>query len=196
MASGVLSGDAAPVGSVRWIDANRKPVMVLQDDRDATIIWVIEKPHGAERRSARCGGIDARAAPARRRRWRLALRGRPRLAQPLVPPEPGGFDAKPNKPRLHFEVTVLHASPSPGGVGPGAERFDRLLRDTVRYESLRVVKTKERRVELNEIERIALPTGQDFRFRPIDAGRPRGAGRRSTGRRRPAATSGCRAASP
>ena len=44
MASGVLSGDAAPVGSVRWIDANRKPVMVLQDDRDATIIWVIEKP--------------------------------------------------------------------------------------------------------------------------------------------------------
>jgi hypothetical protein len=29
---------------VRWIDANRKPVMVLQDDRDATIIWVLEKP--------------------------------------------------------------------------------------------------------------------------------------------------------
>jgi anti-sigma factor RsiW len=44
MASEVLSGDAAPVGSVRWIDANRKPVMVLQDDRDATIIWVLEKP--------------------------------------------------------------------------------------------------------------------------------------------------------
>jgi anti-sigma factor RsiW len=44
MASGVLAGDAAPVGSVRWIDANRKPVMVLQDDRDATIIWVIERP--------------------------------------------------------------------------------------------------------------------------------------------------------
>jgi anti-sigma factor RsiW len=44
MASGMLAGDAAPVGSVRWIDANRKPVMVLKDDRDATIIWVIEKP--------------------------------------------------------------------------------------------------------------------------------------------------------
>ena len=91
-------------------------------------------------------------------------------AQPLVPPEPSGFPSKANKPRLHFEVTVLHASPSPGGVGPGAERFDRLLRDTVRYESLRVVKAKERRVELNEIEKISLPTGQDFRFRPIDAG--------------------------
>jgi anti-sigma factor RsiW len=44
MASGVLAGETAPVGSVRWIDANRKPVMVLQDDRDATIIWVIETP--------------------------------------------------------------------------------------------------------------------------------------------------------
>jgi hypothetical protein len=94
----------------------------------------------------------------------------PATAQPLVPREQGGFASKPNKPRLQFEVTVLHASPSPGGVGPGAERFDRLLRETVRYESLRVVKAKQRRVELNEIERVALPTGQDFRFRPIDAG--------------------------
>ena len=91
-------------------------------------------------------------------------------AQPLVPPAPGGFPSKPNKPRLHFAVTVLHASPSPGGIDPGAERFDRLLRETVRYESLRVVAAKERRVELNEIERVRLPTGQDFRFRPIDAG--------------------------
>lgn len=90
-------------------------------------------------------------------------------AQPLVPPEHGGIPAKAKKPRLNFEVTVLHASPSPGGVGPGAERFDRLLRETIRYESLRVVKTKQRRVELNEIERVALPSGQDFRFRPIDA---------------------------
>src|SRR4030095_3419359 len=57
----------------------------------------------------------------------------------------------------------------PGGVGPGAERFDRLLRDTVRYESLTVVKTKERRVDLTEIARVALPPGQDFRFRAIDA---------------------------
>jgi hypothetical protein len=44
MASGVLSGDAAPVGSLRWLDSKGKPVMVLQDDRDATIIWVLQKP--------------------------------------------------------------------------------------------------------------------------------------------------------
>ena len=90
-------------------------------------------------------------------------------AQPLIPKEKG-FGAKPKKPRLHFEVTVLHASPSPGGIDPGAERFDLLLRDTVRYESLRVLKAKERNVELNQIEKVSLPTGQDFRFRPIDAG--------------------------
>jgi hypothetical protein len=99
--------------------------------------------------------------------WALAG---PVPAQPLVPREQAGFGGKPSKPRLQFEVTVLHASPSPGGVGPGAERFDRLLRETVRYESLRVVKAKQRRVELDQIERVALPTGQDFRFRPIDAG--------------------------
>lgn len=44
MASGMLSGDAAPVGSLRWLDSRGKPVMVLQDDRDATIIWVLQKP--------------------------------------------------------------------------------------------------------------------------------------------------------
>jgi hypothetical protein len=44
MASGMLSGDAAPVGSLRWLDSKGKPVIVLQDDRDATIIWVLEKP--------------------------------------------------------------------------------------------------------------------------------------------------------
>lgn len=91
------------------------------------------------------------------------------LAQPLVAPEPSGFPKKAAKPRLNFEVTVLHASPSEGGIDPGAERFDRLLRDTVRYRSLRLVKAKERRVNLNEIEKVKLPTGQDFRFRPIDA---------------------------
>jgi anti-sigma factor RsiW len=44
MASGALAGDAAPVSSVRWLDGKGKPVMVLQDDRDATIIWVLDKP--------------------------------------------------------------------------------------------------------------------------------------------------------
>ncbi len=111
----------------------------------------------------------SRARPFRVAWLALAFTAGAASAQPLVPPEPGSFTAKPNKPRLHFEVTVLHASPSSGRIDPGAERFDRLLRDTIRYKSLRVLKSKDRRVDLNEIERVALPTGQDFRFRPIDA---------------------------
>jgi anti-sigma-K factor RskA len=33
----------APPGSVRWIDARGNPMMVLRDDREATIIWVSER---------------------------------------------------------------------------------------------------------------------------------------------------------
>jgi anti-sigma factor RsiW len=54
MASGALAGDARPVGSVRWLDGKGKPVMVIQDDRDATIIWVLDEP---KRTSG--GGRDA-----------------------------------------------------------------------------------------------------------------------------------------
>lgn len=87
------------------------------------------------------------------------------FAQPLVEP-PG----KAATPRLDFAITVLHASPKKGGVDKAARRFDRLLRSSLRYESLRVVKRKQRQVALNEIERVRLPSGEDFRFRPIDAG--------------------------
>jgi hypothetical protein len=92
------------------------------------------------------------------------------FAQPLVPPAGDALATKPSKPRLEFVVTVLHASRAPGEVDPRAARFDALLRDTIRYKTLRVVKEKQRHVKLNEIERVSLPTGQDFRFRPIDAG--------------------------
>jgi len=44
VATGWLPGDAPSVASVRWLDAKGKPVMVLRDDRKATIIWVIQKP--------------------------------------------------------------------------------------------------------------------------------------------------------
>ncbi len=33
----------APAGSVRWLDARGKPAMVLRDDREATIIWLLEE---------------------------------------------------------------------------------------------------------------------------------------------------------
>ena len=46
LAIGVEWGDASLPGSVRWIDSRGKPLMVLQDDSQATIIWVIEGEPG------------------------------------------------------------------------------------------------------------------------------------------------------
>jgi hypothetical protein len=96
----------------------------------------------------------------------LALVGSAAFAQPLAEPP---RDKMVQKPRLDFAVTVLHATPGKGGIDKEARRFDKLLRSSLRYESLRVVKSKRRHVKLNEIERVRLPTGADFRFRPIDA---------------------------
>jgi anti-sigma factor RsiW len=54
VATGFAAGDAPSVASVRWLDAKGKPVMVLRDDRKATIIWVIQKPKQTTQ-----GGRDA-----------------------------------------------------------------------------------------------------------------------------------------
>lgn len=56
MAASVLPGDDASMSSVRWLDSKGKPVMVLRDDPEATIIWVIETPSRSTR-----GGRDAMA---------------------------------------------------------------------------------------------------------------------------------------
>ena len=54
LAIGVEWGDASVPGSVRWIDSRGQPLMVLQDDSRATIIWVIEGESGdLSRRSGR-----------------------------------------------------------------------------------------------------------------------------------------------
>jgi anti-sigma factor RsiW len=44
VATGYVAGDAPSMASVRWLDGKGKPVIVLRDDVEATIIWVIEKP--------------------------------------------------------------------------------------------------------------------------------------------------------
>ena len=46
LAIGIESGDASIPGSVRWIDSRGAPLMVIQDDSEATIIWVIEGEPG------------------------------------------------------------------------------------------------------------------------------------------------------
>lgn len=37
-------GDAASGPSIRWLDSGGRSAMVLQDDREATIIWVLDGP--------------------------------------------------------------------------------------------------------------------------------------------------------
>jgi hypothetical protein len=42
LAIGLSSGDASEPGAIRWLDARGRPLLVLQDDAEATIIWVPE----------------------------------------------------------------------------------------------------------------------------------------------------------
>ena len=46
LAIGIEWGDSSVPGSVRWIDSRGAPLMVLQDDSKATIIWVLEGESG------------------------------------------------------------------------------------------------------------------------------------------------------
>jgi anti-sigma factor RsiW len=42
---GLQGGDAPDGRSVRWLDPGGRAAMVLQDDREATIIWVLDAPN-------------------------------------------------------------------------------------------------------------------------------------------------------
>jgi hypothetical protein len=81
-----------------------------------------------------------------------------------------GGPARAQDGRVGFDVAVLAASPEPGGIDPAAQRFHALLGKRVRYESLRVLDTKRTRLAVGDIGRVRLPTGTDFRFRPLDVG--------------------------
>jgi hypothetical protein len=72
--------------------------------------------------------------------------------------------------RLSFEVTVALVSQEPGPVDPRGRQADQLLRRKLRYESLRVLDSGRRSVALDQVETVRLPTGQRFRFRPLDLG--------------------------
>lgn len=74
-----------------------------------------------------------------------------------------------------FHVTVVHVSGAEGEGGgveesEAARRAHGILGDRIRYESLRVLATHERRLAANDVARIGLPTGRELRFRPLDVG--------------------------
>ena len=49
-----------------------------------------------------------------------------------------------------------------------ARRVDRIIGPQIKYDSLRVLDFKRRQVELNQIGSVTLPSGNRFRFRPMD----------------------------
>ena len=58
LAWGLAGGDASDPRSLRWLDARGHPTMVLQDDAEATIIWVMDSGEptpgsGADRNPSR-----------------------------------------------------------------------------------------------------------------------------------------------
>lgn len=75
-----------------------------------------------------------------------------------------------SKPPVLFQVTVLQASEKPGPIDPRAARWNQLLEKKIRYGSLQVVQSQQLAVAVDGIGSVKLPTGRDFRFRPIDVG--------------------------
>ena len=98
----------------------------------------------------------------RRRRWPVAsLLAALLLAAPVAAEDPRPID---------FEVTVVHVSSGKGGVEANdrARRVDRIIGPQIKYDSLRVLDFKRRKVSLNQISSVTLPGGKRFRFRPMD----------------------------
>jgi hypothetical protein len=70
---------------------------------------------------------------------------------------------------VRIEVTVLLASDQPGESDPRCERFDKLLRGQVAYESLSILDTHEREVPLDEVWTVELPTQKHLQIRALAA---------------------------
>jgi hypothetical protein len=73
-----------------------------------------------------------------------------------------------------LEVTVLQLSDQPGEADPRVERFDRLLRGAIPYQSLTMIDSHRREVPLNGLWTIALPNARSLQLRPLDVDREQG----------------------
>ena len=98
-----------------------------------------------------------------RQRWGLAasLAAALLLAAPVAAEDPRA---------ISFEVTVVHVSTGKGGVQASdrARRVDGIIGPQIKYDSLRVIDFMRRKVEMNQISSVTLPSGNRFRFRPMD----------------------------
>lgn len=80
---------------------------------------------------------------------------------------PGRAEANP----VAFHLTVGHLSPKPGPVDPELEAIHRILVKEFRYESMRLLKTRELLLRLEEVGGIELPTGKRVQIRPMHLGK-------------------------
>jgi hypothetical protein len=110
-------------------------------------------------------------AVERIRGWRLALG---LCAGLVLGAGAAGADESAQADGVRIGVTVLLASDQPGESDPRCERFEKLLRGQVAYESLSVVDNHEREVPLDEVWTVELPTRKHLQIRALAADREQG----------------------
>jgi hypothetical protein len=74
-------------------------------------------------------------------------------------------DAQPQ--RVRMEVMISQISTQPGEIDARAGKLHRKLRDQMRYESLKVLQTRELELALDEVGEMRLPNGRKFQVRPL-----------------------------
>ena len=74
-------------------------------------------------------------------------------------------DAQPE--RIRIVVMVSQISTPPGEIDARAGKLHRKLRDEIRYESLRVLQTREFELALDELGEMRLPNGRRLQIRPL-----------------------------
>lgn len=72
--------------------------------------------------------------------------------------------------RVGLDLTVSHASLSPGPVDPQASQIHESIKQEFRYESLRVIERRRLNLRTGEIGGLELPSGKQVRVRPLHMG--------------------------
>lgn len=67
-----------------------------------------------------------------------------------------------------LKVTVASISDAQGEIDPKGQHLDEKLRKKFRYNSLKVLESRELSLKMDEVGSIDLPDGQVFRVRPMN----------------------------
>jgi hypothetical protein len=70
--------------------------------------------------------------------------------------------------QIGIQLTVIHASKTPGPIDPEAARLHKRLKKDFRYESLRVVQRRKMRMPMRGMRKLDLPTGRTLRVRALE----------------------------